>query len=156
MPVRYTLQLWTVAKLEGTARGGENRRGMDRGIDGVLTFPEQDTALSDVRYEQVIISVRGGATGPAHVRDLRGTMEREKAPIGILVITEAPTREMQRDAAAAGVYHSTATGKTYPRIQILTAGDLIHGKRADMPPQRGTSDFARAPRARRGRQDRLI
>ena len=73
----------------------------------------------------------------------------------MLVTTEAPTREMQRDAAAAGVYHSPWDGSTYPRIQMLTAGDLIHGKRVDMPSQRGTSDFARAPRARRGRQPRL-
>ena len=155
---KYQFQFWAVAKLDGTARGGENRKGMDRGIDGVSTFPEQDGAdqPDTSRYEQVIISVKGGNTGPAHVRELRGTVEREKAPIGVLVVTEPPTREMERDAAAAGVYHSPWDGSTYPRIQIITAGEIVHGKRIDMPSQRGTSDFARAPRARRGRQDRLI
>ena len=156
---KYQFQFWAVAKLDGTARGGENRKGMDRGIDGVSTFPEQDGADQPEtrRYEQVIISVKGGNTGPSHVRDLRGTMERENAPIGILVVTQPPTREMERDAAAAGVYHSPWDGSTYPRIQIITAGEIVHGKRIDMPSQRGTSDFARAPRARqRAAQKRLI
>ncbi|MFA7296230.1 MAG: DNA methyltransferase [Dehalococcoidia bacterium] len=147
---KYQFQFWAVAKLNGTARGGENKKGMDRGIDGVRTFPEQDgpDQPDTRRYEQVIISVKGGATGPAHVRELRGTIEREGAPIGVLVTAHRPTREMERDAAAAGVYHSPWDGSTYPRLQIITAADIIHGTRIDMPSERGGSNFSRARAAK--------
>lgn len=112
---KYQFQYWAVAKLGGTARGGENRKGMDRGIDGVTTFPEQDgpDQPDTRRFAQVIISVKGGGTGPKDVRDLHGTVEREKAAIGVLVIASEPTREMRREAAAAGLYTSPWDGKTY-------------------------------------------
>ncbi len=155
---KYQFQFWAVAKLNGTARGGENKKGMDRGIDGIRMFPEQDGPdyPQTRRYEQVIISVKGGNTGPAHVRDLRGTIEREGAPIGILVTTHPPTREMQRDAASAGLYRSGWDGVSYPRIQIITASEIVHGKQIEMPAQRGMSEYQRAPRAARGMQDRLF
>lgn len=152
---KYQFQYWAVAKLGGTARGGENRKGMDRGIDGVLTFPERDPNDPDsptLRHLPVIISVKGGATGVRDVRDLRGVIDREKAPIGVLVTTRPPTSEMQREAASAGLYTSPWDGSQYPRLQLLTAGDIVHGQRIEMPSQRGTSDFAQAPRARTPRE----
>lgn len=154
---KYQFQYWAVARLGGTARGGENRKGMDRGIDGVTTFPEldPDQAGATVQYRQVVISVKGGATGPKDVRDLRGTVDREGAAIGVLVTARPPTDEMVKEAATGGLYTSTWDGRTFPRLQILTAADVVHGKRIEMPSQRGTSDFARAPRARRGRQPKL-
>lgn len=157
---KYQFQFWAVAKLGATARGGENRKGMDRGIDGVTTFPERDgpDLGNPIRYEQVIISVKGGGTGPRDVRDLRGTIEREKAPIGVLVTRDKPTREMVRDAAAAGIYTSPWDGKTFARIQIITAGDIAHYHRQiDMPSQRSTSDFTKARAAReRAQKPRLL
>ena len=59
---------------------------------------------------------------------------------------------MKTEAASAGLYTSTWDGKQYPRLQLLTAGDIVHGKRIDMPSQRSTSDFAQAPRARTPRE----
>ena len=156
---RGKFQFRAVAKLGATARGGVNRRGPDRGIDGVTTFPERDPNDSErptLDHKQVIISVKGGATGPADVRDLKGTVEREEAAIGVLVTAHAPTREMQREAASSGVYHSTWDGSTYPCIQIITAGEVVHGTRIAMPSQRGMPQYQPAPRARRGRQDRLL
>jgi len=156
---KYQFQFWAVAKLGATARGGENRKGMDRGIDGVTTFPEQDgpDQPDTRRFEQVIISVKGGGTGPRDVRDLRGTIERENAPIGVLVTRDAPTKEMVRDAASAGVYTSPWDGKKFPRIQIITAGDIVHGRQIDMPSQRSTSDFTKARAAReRAQKPRLL
>ena len=82
------------------------------------------------------------------LRELRGTVEREEAAIGVMVLARQPTAAMKKDAAAAGLYHSPWDGSTYPRIQIITAGEIIHGKRIEMPSQRSSSDFARAPVAR--------
>ena len=154
---KYQFQFWAVGKIGGTSRGGENRKGRDRGIDGVIAFPEVDPKKPKPTpdYKQVIISVKGGATGPAHVRELAGTVERESAAIGVLVVTQAPTREMEREAASAGLYRSSWDGSTYPKLQILTAGELVQGERVRMPSLRGIPQYAPARRANRGSQGRL-
>jgi len=155
---KYQFQFWAVAKLGGTARGGVNRKGRDRGVDGVTTFPERDPNDPDrltLEHQQVIISVKGGGTSVRDVRDLVGTVQREQAAIGVLVTAHAPTRDMVSEAAAAGVYHSTWDGRAYPRIQILTAGQIARGQGIDMPSRGGMRQYQQAPRARRGRQARL-
>ena len=61
---------------------------------------------------------------------------------------ELPSRE--------GTWESEYDHKTYPRIQILSAQDLIDGKPVRMPPSQ-TRVFAQAARERRreGTQGRL-
>ena len=155
---KYQFQFWAVAKLGGTSRGGENKKGADQGVDGVVGFPDVDPNKSGedaVNWRQVIISVKGGTTGPAHVRDLIGTVDSQKAAIGVLVTASQPTSAMVQAAAEAGVFKPIAGEKSYPRIQIITAGDIVHGKRIGMPPRGGLPQYQAAPRARRGRQARL-
>jgi site-specific DNA-methyltransferase (adenine-specific) len=155
---KYQFQFWIVAKLGATARGGVNRKGRDQGIDGVTTFPERDPNNPDdttLDHKQVIISVKGGGTSVRDVRDLVGTVEREHAAIGVLVTARTPTRDMVNEANAAGLYHSTWDGSAYPKIQILTAGQIVQGQRIDMPSQRGMRQYQQAPRARRGTQGRM-
>ena len=89
------------------------------------------------------------------MRDLVGTVEREDAAIGVFVTARQPTAEMEREAASAGLYRSTWDDSTYPKIQILTAGDVVRGKCVNMPSQRGLPQYTPAPRARRGRQGRM-
>jgi len=55
---------------------------------------------------------------------------------------------MITEAVSAGYYHSDGWGQDFPRIQILTINDLLHGRaQVKMPPQFGT--FKQAPRAER-------
>jgi len=52
---------------------------------------------------------------------------------------------MQVEAVSAGYYHSPIWNKDYPKIQILTIDELLHGKIVDMPPLAQTNvTFARA------------
>ncbi|MCH8818611.1 MAG: restriction endonuclease, partial [Chloroflexi bacterium] len=155
---KYQFQFWAVAKLGGTARGGENRKGADQGVDGVVGFPDVDpdkSGKSAVEWRQVIVSVKGGATGPAHVRDLIGTVESQGGAIGVLVTVHQPTKAMVEAAAEAGVFTPIAGNKSYPKIQLITAGDIVHGKTINMPPRRGLTQYQPAPRAKRGRQTAL-
>jgi Restriction endonuclease len=115
---------------------------MDRGIDGVISFVEGST---DRR--RVVVSVKSGNLTPAFVRDLKGVLEREGEPIGVLVTLKQPTREMRTEATAAGSYHSDLWNADYSRIQIITAADLLNGKKANMPPSQA-SPFAAAPKER--------
>jgi site-specific DNA-methyltransferase (adenine-specific) len=45
---------------------------------------------------------------------------------------------MREEAVSAGFYHSPGWNKDYPRIQLLTIEELLHGAEIKMPPQHGT------------------
>jgi hypothetical protein len=94
--------------------------------------------------------VKAGKTGPNHVRDLRGVVEREQAQIGVLISMQEPTQPMRSEAAEAGFYVSpTWSDRKFPRIQLLTVAELLDGKRINYPPSRQVdATFKNAPKAR--------
>jgi hypothetical protein len=81
------------------------------------------------------------------VRDLRGTIEREAAEIGVFLCIEPPTKPMLKEAAEAGFYDSPAGGK-YPRVQILTVEGLMNGAERLEYPRLLDATFKQAPKAR--------
>ena len=90
---------------------------MDRGIDGYLHFRD-----ADKKPQFAVISVKGGGIKLGDVRDLKGTMEREKAALGLFLTLNEPTREMEKEAASAGLYETG--GMKVPKLQILTAAQI--------------------------------
>jgi len=136
----YQFQWWALDKISALPVG-DRRKGMDRGIDGIIPFLESRTDR-----KRVIVSVKGGGISSKDVRDLKGVLEREGEPIGVLVTLRAPSREMRLEAVATGAYESASWGRKYPRIQILTVADVLNGKKVEMPPP--DSPFARAERER--------
>jgi hypothetical protein len=79
------------------------------------------------------VSVKSGHVNSAMVRDLKGTMEREKAAIGLFVTLEEPSEPMIREAATAGLFYSELSKRDYPQLQILTIKELLDGKKAQLP-----------------------
>jgi DNA modification methylase len=140
----YQFQWWALS-LVG-ARPYEQKKGSDRGIDGRLYFHDDRSG----RTKQIILSVKAGHVQVAHVRDLRGTIEREKAEIGVLISLEKPTRPMLQEAVEAGFYRNEKTLERgdFPRIQILTIEELLNGKTIQYPRATADATFKRAPRAR--------
>lgn len=124
-------------------RLAEQKKGADRGIDGSLYFHDDSSGKS----KQILFSVKAGGVTVSQVRDLRGTLEREKAEIGVFLCFEEPTRPMLREAAEAGFYKS-ADGSSYPRIQILTIQQILDGKQPEYPLHRRDATFKQAPKAR--------
>ena len=149
----YQFQWWALG-LVG-ARPAEQKKGADKGIDGRLYF--HDDAESR-KTKQVIFSVKAGKTSVAHVRDLRGVIEREKAAIGALLTMQSPTGPMKKEAASAGFYESgwkgAGTLTKHPRLQILTVKELLGGKGLDMPPMGDIRTFKKAPKAKKKPRDR--
>ena len=137
----YQFQWWALG-LVG-ARPAEQKKGADHGIDGQLYFHEQTGAET----KQVVISVKAGGTGVNHVRDLRGVIERENAALGVLITMQDPTRPMRQEAAEAGSY-ADAWGQRYPRLQLLTVGDLLAGKKVEMPMFARNTTVTQAPDVR--------
>lgn len=128
----YQFQWWALG-LVG-ARPVEQKKGADKGIDGRLYFHDDPHAG---KTKQIVFSVKAGKTTVAHVRDLRGVVERENAEMGVLISMHPPTKEMRAEAANAGHYES-CWGK-HARIQLLTVSDLLAGKSVDMPPVTGVN-----------------
>jgi SAM-dependent methyltransferase len=136
----YQFQWWALG-LVG-ARPAEQKKGADKGIDGRLYFHDEKAGG---KTKQVILSVKAGHTNVAHLRDLRGVLDREKAEIGVLISLQEPTAPMRKEAASAGFY-SSPWGEKYPRLQILTIKELLDGNRIAYPTPVNVT-FRRAPRA---------
>jgi len=95
----------------------------------------------------VILSVKAGKTGSAHIRDLKGVLDREKAAIGVLISMQEPPGPMKTEAVTAGFYESALWGKKYPKVQLFTVAELLAGKKIEMPPIRQVgATFKKAPK----------
>jgi len=107
---------------------GDRRKGADSGIDGRITFTDAGGAV-----RPVLVSVKSGHVNVAQVRDLIGTMQREGAPLGVLLTLEEPSKPMLVEAAGAGVFYSELSKREYPRVQIYTIRELLDGRRPSLP-----------------------
>ncbi len=123
---KHQFQLWALSLVEAQPyRGG--RKGGDGGVDGHLYFKPDGRST-----EKAIVSVKGGQhLNPGMVRDLLGTVENERAKMGIFVTLEDPTVRMRQAASAAGLY-KTEYG-AFEKVQILTVEELLSGKKPHMP-----------------------
>ena len=133
---RYQFQWWALSLIQARPVGASSdskigKKGADQGIDGVITFI--DDAKGTAR--RAIVQVKSGKVNAAQIRDLIGTVEREKAAIGIFITLEPATKPMHTEAIVAGVYHSPVWHEDYPRIQLLTIKELLGGATVKMPKQ---------------------
>jgi hypothetical protein len=90
----YQFQWWALGLLGINPM--QKKKGADKGIDGRLYFHERGDSTST----QVVISVKAGQTNVAHVCDLVGVLDREKAQIGVLVTLKEPTQPMRIEAVS--------------------------------------------------------
>jgi len=142
---KYQFQYWALGLVGARPAASQERKGADKGIDGRLYF-------TDAKGEvvSIIVSVKGGHVTVPQVRDLRGVIEREEAAIGVFICIEPPTKPMLAEAADAGFYENVSgVGKSqHPRLQILTIGDLLDGKRPDLPVAQDLRSFKQAPKVK--------
>lgn len=144
---RFQFQWWALSLVRARPLGGEQgsktgKKGADKGVDGIITFIDDNSS----RPKRAIIQVKSGKVGSRDIRDLVGAVNREKAALGILVTLEEPTRDMKMEALTAGLYHSAGWHQDYPQIQILTVDQLLRGAGIQMPPANIT--FKQAERVR--------
>jgi DNA modification methylase len=125
---KYQFQWWACSLVNAQPYQGK-KKGADSGIDGLIFFQDE---LDTVK--KIIVSVKGGeGVGVSQIRDLKGTVEREKAEMGLFITLAEPTRPMQTEAVSAGYYESEM-GESYPKIQILTIEGLLSGQqKAEYP-----------------------
>lgn len=136
---RYQFQWWALSLIRARPLGGEagakqGKKGSDKGIDGVITFLDDASG----KPKRVLIQVKSGKVKSGDIRDLVGTVQREAAQIGVFLTLEDPSRDMLTEAASVGVYRSKGWGRDFPKLQILTVAELLHGAEIKMPPAHGT------------------
>ena len=126
---RYQFQYWAVSLLEA-APVDQTKKGVDKGIDGVVHFIDGQRRST----KKAVVQVKSGKVSSPHIRDLKGTVEREKAAMGLFITLEEPTSAMSAEAVSAGFYYSNLWQRDYPKIQIRTIADLLEGRNFDLPP----------------------
>jgi len=135
---RYQFQWWALSLIKARPLG-EKKKGADQGIDGVIHFIDEASG----KPRRVVVQVKSGHVGVNAVRELKAVVANDA--IGVFITLEPPTEPMKVEAIDAGYYHSPIYDKDYPKIQILTIEELLHGKTVNMPPQTQTSvTFAKA------------
>jgi DNA modification methylase len=122
----FDFERWAVSLVDG--QPNEKQVG-DKGRDGLIRFQ-----IDKNDYGSVVVSVKGGkAVNPAMVRELDGTVKAMGAEMGVLITMSKPTKGMVDAAQHTGSYEYELSGHKYPKVQIITVGELLAGKRPDMP-----------------------
>lgn len=149
---RYQFQWWALSLIKARPLGGNDKdktgkKGADKGVDGTITFIDEQGG----KAKRVIVSVKSGHVNVAHIRDLGHVIDREQAAIGVYLTLEPPTKPMITEALEKGFYRSPGWNRDYPKLQIVTVEELLNGKQIDMPPSSIT--FRQAEKSTSGIND---
>ena len=115
---------WAVTRIPNII---PNKRQVgDRGVDG-----RRYTKLHK-KTIQVIVSVKGGTNiNPSMVRDLGGTIDAERAEMGVLITLAQPTQKMIEAASKYGLFQTS--WESCPKLQIWTIQDHFAGRLPRLP-----------------------
>lgn len=155
---KYQFQWWACSLVNAQPFQGM-KKGADSGIDGVIYFQDDQSAIDRRKSvpKKIVVSVKGGEhVGVPLIRELAHVVDREKAEIGLFVTLAQPTRPMKEEAVKAG-YYSSPTGADFPKIQILTVEGLLSGTEQPRYPDltRGGLMFRRAKKEVKEKQHAL-
>lgn len=127
----FDFERWAVSLIN--AQPNQKQVG-DKGIDGVARFPLGDPNQKGGGIGRILVSVKGGKQiGPQFVRDLLGTVETQRAEMGVLILMTDATRGIVDAVNHAGTYKHPGNGQTFPKVQVVTVSDLLLGKRPNLP-----------------------
>lgn len=140
----FQFECWALATVG--ARSARDKRGADRGIDGVMNL--RDEYSGD--YKKIILQVKGGHVSVPQVRDLKGVLEREQAEIGVFLTLRKPTRQMRKEADEAEPFIDPGfPEKRFPRLQILTIEEIFAGQKINFPTWWSQDTFKKSTRRRK-------
>jgi len=125
---RFQFEWWALSLIKARP-ADKQKKGADRGVDGVLFFIDEARKGA----KKVVVQVKSGHVQASYIRDLSRVVEREKAAMGFLISLERPTRPMLDEALTMGYYRSPGWNRDYPRIQIRTIEQLLAGQWFDYP-----------------------
>ncbi len=126
---KYHFQKWAVEQVEGFVT---TKRTADGGIDGRVYF-----AIPDSReLQSMVVEVKGGATvNITDLRALKGVLDNDEALMAGLITMEplgdVKGRNFTKFMGVAGTLD--IMGIEYPKMQILSVGEILDGKQFRTP-----------------------
>jgi site-specific DNA-methyltransferase (adenine-specific) len=142
---RYQFEWWALSLIDARP-AQEKKKGADTGIDGYIYFFDDESG----KAKKIVVQVKSGHVGVHHIHELKGVIEREKAPIGAFISLQKPTGPMKKEAAGADFYEPEHfPGKKFPRLQILTIEELLAGKELEYPKLAPAATFKKAARKKK-------
>ncbi|MBF2055998.1 MAG: restriction endonuclease [Cyanobacterium sp. T60_A2020_053] len=125
---RKEFEKWAVLTYTNNRAVINDKKGADRGIDGVAFFDGGKD-----KPEKIIIQVKSGNVKSGDIRDLQGTMTLNDASIGVFITLNEPTKAMIKTAKEAGIYQSKFMSSSMDKINIVTVREIIEEqKRLDI------------------------
>ncbi len=116
----FDFERWAVSRIN--AQPNEKQVG-DKGIDGVAR-PYMDKNATG----RVLVSVKGRkSVGAQFVRDLIGTVQTQKAQMGVLITMTESVTGIFDAVNHGGAYTWPISGQVLPHVQVITIGDLLRG-----------------------------
>ncbi len=127
----FQFESWAVSLIG--AQPFKSSGGGDTGIDGLLFFKDYEG-----NHHRIIVEVKGGGYQPKDIRNLKQVMDRDNAPLGVLIALQEPTKGMRSIAAEFGFWKLPGGQAEYPVLQIMTIQDYFDDKKPHLPDTRGT------------------
>ncbi|MDR0870132.1 MAG: restriction endonuclease [Planctomycetaceae bacterium] len=145
--LRKEFEKWAILTYTNNCAKINDKKGSDRGIDGIAYL---------LGKEKAVFSVKSGNVSVKDIRDFAHVIEREKAAAGVFITLEASTKPMYAEAAALG-FLSDPVGFKLPKkvqkLQIVTIQEVMDGKQIDLPVAEEV--FKNAKSAKAKEQDEL-
>lgn len=155
---RHEFQYWALGLIGARPWTDQKKKGADKGIDGVRFFNDEGP---QGKPKPIFVQVKSGHVKSGDIRDFHGTLEREKAAMGVFITLEPPSADMKKEALEAGKYLSLWNQEQYPRIQILTVEQLLSDSARPnptclrLPPSYAGETFKQAAREKTAAQTQL-
>jgi site-specific DNA-methyltransferase (adenine-specific) len=151
---KYQFEWWALSLVDARP-AQDKKKGADRGVDGYIYFFDDESGQA----KKVVVQVKSGHVNAAQIRDLKGTIEREKAVIGVFITLEESTAPMRSEAADAGFYEmqNPISGRAkFPRIQVFTVEELLNGAMVKIPAYAMEATIKRAERKKKEMTDEQL
>jgi site-specific DNA-methyltransferase (adenine-specific) len=133
---RKEFEKWAVLTYSDNRAIINEKKGGDGGIDGIafmMDRKQEDGAMMEELLMPVLFSVKSDKKPlVSYIRDLNGTMERDKAVMGFL-ITLYPADNLVKESKKYGTYKNKLLDKDYQKIQVICIDEILKGMRMPIP-----------------------
>jgi site-specific DNA-methyltransferase (adenine-specific) len=127
--LRKEFEKWAVLTYTNNRAIVNERKGADRGLDGMAYFLTSNTDTA-----KIVFQVKSGNIQRGDISKLVGDMQAEQAELATLITLEEPTKPMRLQARVAERYHHNLTGRDYPRVEIVTIREILEdNRRIELP-----------------------
>ncbi len=128
---RKEFEKWAVLTYSNNKGIINEKKGGDGGIDGIAYLIDIGEKKKQ-EPKKIIFSVKSDKTlSPTVIRDLNGTIERDKAVMGFL-LTLYPMPNLVKESKKFGSYTNKLFNHEYEKIQVISIAEILAGSRMNI------------------------